>query len=50
MDDVVESDPGDDLRSLVERSAITAPREEVSRSEEGVRGAMVDGGDRKDDE
>ena len=38
MDEVVESDPGDDLRSLPIRSPI-APRLDGSRNEEGVSGA-----------
>jgi hypothetical protein len=41
MDEVVESDPGDDLRSLPIRSPII-PRLEGSRSDEGVNGARTE--------
>jgi hypothetical protein len=47
MDDVVESLPGDDLRSLLARS-LAVPRDDGSRSEDGVSGAMVElGGERR---
>jgi hypothetical protein len=48
MEEVVESDPGDDLRSLPPRyRSLSAPKLEGSRKDEGVRGARFElGGDR----
>lgn len=41
MEEVVESDPGDVLRSLPVRSCMIAPKEDGSRKEDGVSGALL---------
>jgi hypothetical protein len=47
IDDVVESDPGDVRRSLPDRSCMTAPNDDGSRRDDGVRGAVLElAGDR----
>jgi hypothetical protein len=47
MDEVVESDPGDVLRSLPVLSCMAAPNDDGSRRDDGVSGAVFElAGDR----